>query len=38
VWVNQGDYLTGDIADATDAQGGPVQKRRGGRRGGPRQG
>ena len=27
VWVNQGDYLTGDIADATDAQAGQVQKR-----------
>lgn len=27
VWVNQGDYLTGDIADATDAQAGQVQKK-----------
>jgi small subunit ribosomal protein S3 len=26
-WVNQGDYLTGDIADATDAQAGQVQKK-----------
>jgi small subunit ribosomal protein S3 len=34
VWVNQGDYLTGDIADATDASGGPPQRRRGPRRGG----
>ena len=34
VWVNQGDYLTGDIADATDTQVGPSQKRRGPRRGG----
>ena len=34
-WVNQGDYLTGDIADATDASGGPPQRRRGPRRGGP---
>lgn len=25
-WVNQGDYLTGDIADATDASGGPPQR------------
>ena len=32
-WVNQGDYLTGDIADATDASGGPPQRRRGTRRG-----
>ena len=32
-WVNQGDYLTGDIADATDASGGPPQRRRGPRRG-----
>ncbi|HEX4610454.1 MAG TPA: 30S ribosomal protein S3 [Urbifossiella sp.] len=34
-WVNQGDYLTGDIADATDASGAPQQRRRGPRRGGP---
>lgn len=27
VWVNQGDYLTGDIVDATDAQAGQVQKK-----------
>ncbi len=26
-WVNQGDYLTGDIADATDAQTGQVSKK-----------
>ena len=32
-WVNQGDYLTGDIADATDAAGAPTQRRRGPRRG-----
>jgi small subunit ribosomal protein S3 len=32
-WVNQGDYLTGDIADATDASGAPQQRRRGPRRG-----
>src|SRR5918993_3170292 len=25
-WVNQGDYLTGDIADSTDAQAGQVSK------------
>jgi small subunit ribosomal protein S3 len=45
-WVNQGDYLTGEIADATDASVGPAQRRRGPRRGpgggggdrGPRQG
>src|SRR5579871_5880895 len=34
-WVNQGDYLTGEIADATDASGAPTQRRRGPRRGGP---
>jgi small subunit ribosomal protein S3 len=28
VWVNQGDYLTGDIADATDASAAGQQKRR----------
>ena len=27
VWVNQGDYLTGDIVDATDAQAGQVSKK-----------
>jgi small subunit ribosomal protein S3 len=27
VWVNQGDYLTGDTIDATDAQAGQVQKK-----------
>lgn len=27
VWVNQGDYLTGDFADATDAQAGQVSKK-----------
>ncbi|MBX9580169.1 MAG: 30S ribosomal protein S3, partial [Gemmataceae bacterium] len=27
VWVNQGDYLTGDIVDATDAQAGQIQKK-----------
>jgi small subunit ribosomal protein S3 len=43
VWVNQGDYLTGEIADATDASA-AGQTRRRGRRGpgggdrGPRQG
>jgi small subunit ribosomal protein S3 len=40
VWVNQGDYLTGDIADATDAQASSTQRRRtrrgGGGGGGPR--
>ncbi|MBN9520736.1 30S ribosomal protein S3 [bacterium] len=34
-WVNQGDYLTGEIVDATDASGAPQQRRRGPRRGGP---
>ena len=33
VWVNQGDYLTGEIADATDASATPTQRRRGPRRG-----
>ncbi len=33
-WVNQGDYLTGEIVDATDASGAPQQRRRGPRRGG----
>jgi small subunit ribosomal protein S3 len=32
VWVNQGDYLTGDITDATDAQAGQVQKKHARRR------
>lgn len=32
-WVNQGDYLTGDIVDPTDASGAPTQRRRGPRRG-----
>ena len=32
VWVNQGDYLTGDFADATDAQAGQVQKKQSRRR------
>src|ERR671923_127970 len=27
VWVNQGDYLTGDIADATDSSATPTQRR-----------
>jgi small subunit ribosomal protein S3 len=27
VWVNNGDYLTGEINDATDAQAGQVQKK-----------
>ncbi|HVL14838.1 MAG TPA: 30S ribosomal protein S3, partial [Gemmata sp.] len=27
VWVNQGDYLTGEIADATDANATPMQRR-----------
>jgi small subunit ribosomal protein S3 len=31
-WVNQGDYLTGDIADATDAQAGQVSKNKSRRR------
>ena len=34
VWVNQGDYLTGEIADATDASATGQQRRRGPRRGG----
>src|SRR5947207_2145534 len=34
VWVNQGDYLTGEIADATDANATPIQRRRGPRRSG----
>src|SRR6476620_5910430 len=32
-WVNQGDYLTGEIADSTDASVSSVQRRRGPRRG-----
>ena len=27
VWVNNGDYLTGEINDATDAQAGQVSKK-----------
>src|SRR5688500_6159456 len=34
VWVNQGDYLTGDIIDVTDANATPMQRRRGPRRSG----
>ena len=33
VWVNQGDYLTGDVLDPTDANATPMQRRRGPRRG-----
>ncbi len=33
VWVNQGDYLTGEIADTTDSSATPSQRRRGPRRG-----
>jgi small subunit ribosomal protein S3 len=33
VWVNQGDYLTGDVLDVTDTNATPQQRRRGPRRG-----
>jgi small subunit ribosomal protein S3 len=32
VWVNQGDYLTGEFADATDAQAGQISKNKSRRR------